>query len=334
MKKRVLFILLFILVFSIVSFASESKFSEYDFSKWIEVRTTFEDFQDIDFGGETKLYLEETDTDKIPEGWIYTHKSGGKTEIRNENGNICIFPWALSSLHTENPITSPYVLSYKTRLSANKKAGYFVRASADLIDNAHFYEGDGSDTEGLTVLGSSGIMFRPSTTTLTLYVKKYDSTQTKNVGNEVFVFNNVPTFQHTAGSYQDVAIIDDGTSVSIYVADEFIVKVTFSDIKKYDISDDEFYSKAIVTDKDGNVLGNVENALICTESTLAFGTQEVIVLDDIKIVEYKEPPTTEPTSEPETTNPQTSDSYTLFMLIFATALLVVIIKRQTIINNR
>lgn len=196
-------------------------------------------------------------------------------------------------------------------------AGYFVRASKEKIGGLSFSDIDGSNIEGKgDILGGSGISFRPADTTLNLYVKKYDENASKKVSNAVFEINGVATFVQTQGNYQNVQIIDNGSSVQIFIADVLVAKITFSDVKKYAISNEEFYSKATVYDGEGNVLGNVDNALISTKSVLAFAARDIIGIDEIKVTEYT------------VANPQTSDNTIAFGFVLIVVLALTLLTKK------
>ena len=273
--------------------------------------------------------FKETDTDLIPEGWKYEKPAGAAdSEIVNESGDIGFFPSPNSELYTKDAISNPYVWVMRTRLSAGKVAQYIVRATHEKINNVRFTDPDGTkitykDDDGndveKDVLGSSGISFRPHGTSVYIFIKQYDPSAPKKLNNKVVKIDYVANFIFPRGEYQDVAVVDDGKSVTIYFGDELVAKISFSEKKKYDISNEEFYSKATVTGKNGSVLANVDNALISTKSVLCIAANDIIGVGEIGYTEYK-----------IESNPQTGDT-AAFMAIGLVALLgMAVLKKRPI----
>ena len=68
----------------------------------------------------------------------------------------------------------------------------------------------------------------PSDQTALQYTYSYPSAP-KKLNNKVVKIDYVANFIFPRGEYQDVAVVDDGKSVTIYFGDELVAKISFSE---------------------------------------------------------------------------------------------------------
>lgn len=158
----------------------------------------------------------------------------------------------------------------------------------------------------------------------------------------------------------NITINDNGTdNIEIYINDTLLTQISFSDVVTYDEDphdNNEYYSKAVMKDNDGNVLDlfDSENRKIeelstariaCSSHLIAFASRtESFDIDDITLSKKVSMATPEPTSTPtavtqsptKTTTPKTTEvndksSNTLAIGITIGALAITVISVSYII---
>lgn len=180
-----------------------------------------------------------------------------------------------------------------------------------------YYEQDRSEKiEELQNLGGSGFYIRPAGDKVKLYIKLFDDSKTCDIDNKMYEISAGADF---STGFHKLTYIDNGSVVSIYVDDNLIATIAFSESKKYSIGNEDYYSKVVVKAADGTKLGEHDNALFAVKSVVAFGNRNNnFMVDNIKLTTYK------------ATNPATDDALmpVIYSLIFTVVLVVVICKKR------
>ncbi len=316
--------LVFAVIMSMFFVNAAGKLSEYDFSNWEEVERHVLDFEDK---------TPDANYSEPPEGWRFFHGGGAHSKVVQGDNNKYLNFLGVAQLYLHPAINEQaYVFSIDLHAPTNQNIGIFARAGMERFpfeaNQSDFYEHDRTGvTDGFSSLGGSGFYVRAATNKLKLYIKLYDATQPVKIGNALYEFDAGADF--TAG-YQTVTYVDNGSEVYIYVNDNLIASIEFSESKKYDIGEEDYYSKVAVKDAAGNKVGEHDNALFAVNSVVAFGNRSANVnIDNIKLTTYNivEAPDTEPETP---VNPETKDyfAFHILYLMLASALVLAIGKRR------
>jgi len=175
----------------------------------------------------------------------------------------------------------------------NDFAGFYIKYGDEIVSgtskNSVFFANDGvrgdsaNSTTGTTGIGFS---FRTinGTDCIEIFVKYLDSTGALSVSSQYFydVVDNLEVFNN-------YKVIDDGEgTVELYANGNLFAEIVCSDAKVPTVNTaykETYYSTAKILDGKGATLATVSNALVSTESALAFGTRnEIIEIDNIEIL--------------------------------------------------
>ena len=176
----------------------------------------------------------------------------------------------------------------------NDFAGFYVKYGDEIVSgtskNAVFFANDGvrGDSANSTT-GTTGIGFSFRTVNnvdcIEIFVKYLDDTGKLCVSGHYFynVVDNLRTFN----KYR---VSDNGQgTITFYANDTAFASVVCSNAKVPTLNTaykETYYSTAEIFDKNGASLATVANALVSTESALAFGTRnEIIEIDNIEILD-------------------------------------------------
>ncbi len=258
------------------------------------------------------------------EGWSIIRPTANGTYINSANNNK--FASVTSYYHAEfqTKLTEPYVyeVDVLNEEANNNIAAFFVRAGTEKFTvqygPASGYEFDGSTNVSFPCVGSSGFYILPNNgKSLSINIKTYDESQTYKIGNVLYSVNVNADFSK---SFVTLKFVDDGQTVKIYADDELAFIVEISDPGKYPLGEETYCKKVVVKDKDGNVLGTVNNARVSADSVLIIGSRTAkFKFDNIKITPYS--------TEPEP-NTQTFDGTQLIPFVICGMFAIVLFKRR------
>ena len=306
------------LVLSTLTTNASAKLSEFDFSKWEAVQESINDVEDKE---------KDANYSGPPTGWKFDQVANGPSKVAEAEGNKFIQLEGYNQLYIPNAIADKYyVYSVDMKIEGKPNVGMFARVGEERFkydaNTSDFFEFDRSGNhDGIVALGGSGMYIRPEGKKLTLYIKLYDDEQPCDINNKIYTFETDVDF---ATDFRTVTLVDDGSTVFIYVEDNLIAKVTFSTPKTYPIGEEEYYSKVVVYGADGTELGSHDNALFAINSVVAFGDRNASAqIDNIILKTYK---------DAEATNPETSDSSIAFVtIVFAFSTVLVVLKKRVMV---
>ena len=318
MKKKIMKLISLTVVLmtamSLFTVNAAGKLSEYDYSAWTQIRT-----QKIDFQNYAKD--EALTAANKPTNWGFQQAANGPSKIAEEGGNKYLAVDGYIQLFLEQATDNFYAFSADLKSDGDRNFAMFARAGKEKFtydtNFSDFYEADrGNVNGGVVGLGGSGFYVKPFGTKIRLFMKLYDAAQKCKINNVIYDFETGVDF---ATGLHKVTMIDDGLSVSIYVEDSLIAKVAFSEVKKYDIGTEDYYSKAIITKADGSEVATINNAIISTKSVVAIGVRNTTVsLDNVQLTEYTA----------KGVNPGTNDAAVLSVLLVLAAASFVLVKRK------
>lgn len=169
-------------------------------------------------------------------------------------------------------------------------SGFFVRCGEE--GSTPFYENDGAraDGSGTCTTGTTGVGFSFRKENGIEIVVKYIDAATNKLAVKGYVFKDVVDSINNMHNYK---VLDDNNGTMKFYADgDLFAQVTYFDAKLpiNTMYSEKYYSNAKILAADGTVLETIENALISTQNTIAFGARsESFYLDNIKLTAYVAP---------------------------------------------
>ena len=169
-------------------------------------------------------------------------------------------------------------------------SGFFVRCGEE--GSTPFYENDGArpDGSGTCTTGTTGVGFSFRKDNVIEIVVKYIDAATNKLAVKGYVFKDVVDSINNMHTYK---VLDDNNGTMKFYADDILfAQVTYFDAKLpiNAMYSEKYYSNAKILSADGAVLETIENALISTQNTIAFGARaESFSVDNIKLSAYVAP---------------------------------------------
>ena len=204
-----------------------------------------------------------------------------------------------TQFYTNNRWSCESEISFDMKMASSSEdfSGFYIKYGEEMQSgyskNMVFYSNDGVRGDSAnSITGTTGIGFSFRTINYTpcieVFVKYLNNSGKLSVSSQYF-YDEVSNL-YTFNRYK---ITDDNAgNVKIYVNDNLLVSFECSNPKVPTLNktySEKYYSTVKILDKNNNTLTTVSNALVSTQSALAFGTRnEILELDNIEILDTAE----------------------------------------------
>ena len=217
---------------------------------------------------------------------------GGDTSSISVTSDIAAKMEGFAQFYSDNRWTCNSELSFDLKMGSesNDFAGFYVKYGDEIVSgtskNAVFFANDGVRGDSLnSTTGTTGIGFSFRTINnvacIEIFVKYLDSNGKLCVNGQYFynVVDNLSEFN----TYR---VTDEAGTVKFYANDVLFAVVVCSDAKVPTANTsytEKYYSNAQIMNSKGEVLATVSNALVSTESAIAFATRnETLEIDNFE----------------------------------------------------
>ncbi len=240
------------------------------------------------------------DANSIGEGYV-------EVQENPDTGNLHLKSHVFTQVYTAEPIQGGYTFSMDVfQTQGNRNCAIFLRAPV-CGENA-FYEKDGSEDGNAAC--RTGVVINSHHTSIDVNIKSYSA----KAGATSFLVQNIFTFDLPegvilgGGEYTNFKVVDTGTEMSIYVADNLICRIAFSQpgggYTRAQVTDKCFH-KAVLYDAAGTEIASIDNPLVQSEgATVGWATRVAdMIVDDVflaPLIASDTPAETNPETTPET----------------------------------
>ena len=224
----------------------------------------------------------------------FTHAVGNSSSHISITNELALRMDGFAQFYSDNRWTgeNQITLDLKMDSYANNFAGFYIKYGKENVsgkgNNIVFFENDGvrgdsaNSTTGTTGIGFS---FRTinNTPCIEVFVKYLNNSGKLAVSGQYF-YNVVDNLN----DFNTYKIADDGSgTIKLYANGKLFATLVCSNAKVPTLNTsykETYYSNVTIKDGNGSTLSTVSNALVSTESALAFGTRnENIEIDNVEI---------------------------------------------------
>ena len=232
------------------------------------------------------------------------------------DGNLHLKSHVFTQIYTTEPVEGAYTFSMDVfQAQGNRQCAIFLRAPQSGT-NA-YYEADGSEDGNAAC--RTGIVINCHGTSIDVNVKSFNP----KAGATAYFQQNIFTFELPGGvsigrdTYTTLRVEDNGTEMSIFVADGLVCRIAFSEPNKGGYSraevTDPCFRKAVLYGADGAEMATIEDPIVqCQGSTIGWATRVAdMIVDNVYLAVDKSTataPDTDAPTTPDTDDPTTPDT--------------------------
>ena len=225
----------------------------------------------------------------------FTHAVGNSSSHISITNELALRMDGFAQFYSDNRWTGENQITFDLKMDSysNDFSGFFIKYGKENLSgssaNSVFYSNDGARGDSAnSTTGTTGIGFSFRTISekpcIEIFVKYLNSSGKIAVSGQYF-YNVVDNLKE----FNTYKVTDDGAgTIKFYANNKLFATLICSNAQVPTLNTsykEKYYSNVTIQDGNGSTLSTVSNALVSTESALAFGTRnENLEIDNIEII--------------------------------------------------